>query len=618
MIRSAPALLFLVAVCGRGLAAEPDARPNVILVLTDDQGYGDLSCHGNPVLKTPHTDRLHGESVRLTNYHVDPTCSPTRAALYTGRYSARTGVWHTIQGRSLLNPNEVTLAERLRDAGYRTGIIGKWHLGDNAPLRAGDQGYDFAFTHGGGGVGQAPDIWGNDYFGDTYTRFSRSPEKHDGSEDPDGSEERVTVDGYCTDEWFDAADRFVDRNRPEETGRPFFLTLATNAPHGPYRVPEKWSRPYRDAGVTGDRANFYGMIANIDARLGVLRERLETLGLAENTIFIFTTDNGTAAGHRDGGFNAGMRGAKGSNYDGGHRVPFFLHWPAGGFDEGRDVDRLTAHIDVLPTLLNLCGVGGSEDGGKAGPPIDGQNLTPLLRGEEREWPDRVLAVHSQRIKVPVKWRMSAVMTDRWRLVGRDELFDLDADPGQSENVAAEHPEIVARLRNAYEAWWESLEPAFDEAMSKDLVRIAIGPGETELCAHDWHQPENRPVPWSQSAVLRDPVTTGWWAIEVTEPGTYQITLRDRPAAANEDSDWAGTADVSIMTDPGASAMRQYAASRTARFTTPPQFELGLQPGSYRLTATTTEGGKTRGAYYVTVKRVAAVAQPPARTLDITF
>ena len=355
------ATLALLA-CGFAGDEPPNARLNVVLVLTDDQGYGDLSCHGNPVLRTPHLDRLHAESVRLTDFHVDPTCSPTRAALYTGRYSTRTGVWHTIQGRSLMRPDEHTLAERLRDSGYRTGLIGKWHLGDDTPLRARDQGYDFTFTHGGGGVGQTPDHWGNDYFGDTYTRFRR-PLQNDDSSSPSGEEELVTVDGYCTDEWFAAADRFVTRNHPATTGRPFFLTVSTNAPHAPFRVPEAYAEPYREAGVESPRAEFYGMIACIDARLGEFRERLDDLGLAENTVFLFATDNGTAAGHRNGGFNAGMRGAKGSAYEGGHRVPCFVHWPAGGIGGGRDVSGLTAHVDVLPTLLDLCDVPVETDGG---------------------------------------------------------------------------------------------------------------------------------------------------------------------------------------------------------------------------------------------------------------
>ena len=193
------------------------APPNVVLVVTDDQGYGDLGCHGNPILRTPNLDALYRRSVRLTDFHVGPTCAPTRASLMTGRYCNRTGVWHTIMGRSLLRRDEVTMADVFAAGGYRTGIFGKWHLGDNYPYRPQDRGFHEVLIHGGGGVGQTPDAWGNDYFDDTYLH-NGTPEK---------------FSGYCTDVWFDGAMRFIEDNRD----RPFFAYLATNAPHSPYRVP---------------------------------------------------------------------------------------------------------------------------------------------------------------------------------------------------------------------------------------------------------------------------------------------------------------------------------------------------------------------------------------------
>jgi len=234
------ALFFLVlSACN-----QQQDRPNVILVMTDDQGYGDIGAHGHPFLKTPNLDKLHAESVRLTDFHVDPTCSPTRAALMTGRYSTRTGVWHTIMGRSLMNPDEVTMAEVFRDNGYETGMIGKWHLGDNYPLRPQDQGFEEAFYHLGGGVGQGPDYFGNDYFDDVYVR--------------NGVEEQT--EGYVTDVWFDDALDFISRKKD----KPFFLYLSTNAPHGPFLVAEKYSQPYIYAGAGEGSSRFFGMIANID------------------------------------------------------------------------------------------------------------------------------------------------------------------------------------------------------------------------------------------------------------------------------------------------------------------------------------------------------------------
>ncbi|MHC5056243.1 MAG: sulfatase-like hydrolase/transferase, partial [Planctomycetota bacterium] len=250
-------------------------KPNVILVMTDDQGYGDLSCHGHPTLKTPHLDGLHAESTRFTDFHVSPTCSPTRAALMTGRYNNRAGVWHTIMGRSILLRDEVTAADVFAANGYRTGFFGKWHLGDNYPFRPEDRGFQTVWRHGGGGVGQTPDYWGNDYLGDTYW-IDGKPTK---------------FEGYCTDVWFDGLLKFVEANRE----RPFFAYVPTNAPHGPFISPPEYPNQ-----------GFYGMIRNIDDNMGRLMKRLDELGLAQDTILIFMTDNGTAAGN----FPAGMRGRK--------------------------------------------------------------------------------------------------------------------------------------------------------------------------------------------------------------------------------------------------------------------------------------------------------------------
>ena len=289
---------------------EAMARPNVVLIVTDDQGYGDLSCHGNPVLKTPEIDKLYAESVRLTDFHVAPTCSPSRATLMTGRHKLRTGVWHTIQGRNMLRPDETTMANVFQNAGYKTGFFGKWHLGDNYPLRPEDRGFGHVVCHRGGGVGQTPDFWNNAYFEDTYFVNSK-PKK---------------FEGYCTDIWFDEAQSFIDENKQE----PFFAYIATNAPHGPFHSPLDSIEPYKDLEI--QLANFFGMIANADENVGKMRSFLADKGLSENTIFVFMTDNGTVRGSKV--FNAGMKGGKGSAYEGGHRVPCFIHWPAGNLQQG--------------------------------------------------------------------------------------------------------------------------------------------------------------------------------------------------------------------------------------------------------------------------------------------
>lgn len=481
-------------------------HPNVVLIITDDQGYGDLSAHGNPILQTPEMDRLHAESVRLTDYHVSPTCAPTRGAMMSGHYTNRAGPWHTIKGRSFLRVGEATLGEVFGAAGYGTGLFGKWHLGDNYPYRPEDRGFTETVVHAGGGVGQTPDLWDNAYFDDIY-RHNGEPKK---------------FAGYCTDVYFQEARRFMAEE--QAAGRPFFAMISTNAPHSPFHVVERYSQPYLDAGLSEREAIFFGMIANIDENLGSLRDWLASEGLAENTIFIFTTDNGTASGGNV--FNSGMKGTKNSEYDGGHRVPFFLHWPAGDMVGGRDVDRLTAHIDLLPTMIELCDLTAPTDY-----QFDGRSLAPLLRGEDPNWVDRVIITDSQRVVDPIKWRKSATMTDRWRLVNGTELYDITGDPGQERDVAAEYPAVVDSLRAAYDAWWADISPSFaiDE-------RIVIGhPAEnpTQLTAHDWLNDDDGPTPWHQSHIRDALPSNGWWAVRVAESGCYRVSLRRWPSDVSQ-------------------------------------------------------------------------------------
>jgi len=542
-------------------AAGAPRRPNVVLVMTDDQGYGDLACHGNPHIKTPNLDWLHAHSTRLTNFHVDPTCSPTRSALVTGRYSTRTGVWHTIMGRSLLRADEATVADAFAAGGYRTAVFGKWHLGDNYPFRVQDRGFQESIVCGGGGVGQTPDFWGNDYFDDTYW--------HNGVPKP--------YKGYCTDVFFDGAIRFIEANKD----RPFFVYIPTNAPHGPYNVAEKYSKPYADADVPANRARFYGMITNIDENVGRLQGRLKELGLEENTILIFMTDNGTSAGHR-----AGMRGQKGSEYEGGHRVPFFIRWPA-GLQERGDVGQLTAHIDILPTLTDLCGLPSPK-----GVAFDGKSIAPLLKGRG-DWPERTLFVHSQRIEHPQKWRKSSVMTERWRLVNGKELYDIKADPAQKTNVAADHPDVVARLRKAYEAWWDDHSGRFGE-----YCRIVLGSDKenpSRLTGHDWH---TNNVPWAQGHIRSHKMfANGPWAVEVSRGGRYEFTLHRAhpeakfPLAADEAKLKIGDVEVVQPADSNATSVTLTA---------------DLKPGKAMLQTWLTDKttGKSRGAYVVMVKRLA--------------
>ena len=482
--------------------ANSQEKPNVVFILTDDQGYGDLGCHGNTLISTPNLDSLYTQSVRFTNFHVGTTSAPSRSGLMTGKYCNKVGVWHTVNGRSLLSSEEITLAESLKKAGYQTAIFGKWHLGDNYPFRPQDRGFDEVLVHGGGGVGQQPDYWNNDYFDDTYYHNGK-PKK---------------FNGYCTDIWFSEAIKFIKENKKH----PFFCYVATNAPHSPYNVDKKYINFYRN-NTKIPNPDFYGMITNIDENIGKLRQELEKLGISENTLLIYMTDNGTSVGVKFGengevtsGYNAGMRGIKGSPYDGGHRVPFFLHWPKAGLTDGRDISNIASYVDFMPTILDLCGVRPSP-----GLQFDGVSLKPLITGSSNDWPERIIFTDTQREDFLVKWKQFSAMTDRWRLVGKDELYDMSTDQGQKNNVAGANPEIVSKLIAAYENWWS------DVARNADKYNyIKIGtPFENpvRLNSHDIHIKKGNIV-WNQNAVRLAQVGSGYWAVEIAESGKYEIEL----------------------------------------------------------------------------------------------
>ncbi|WP_442506759.1 arylsulfatase [Novipirellula sp. SH528] len=526
MKRIATVVILVLAIASSALAE--NTKPNVIIVMTDDQGYGDLGCHGNPILKTPNIDALFSDSIRFTDFHVSPFCTPTRAALMTGNHPGYTGAYRTSSGRTMMHRDEKTVANLFAENGYATGMVGKWHLGDNAPHRPQDRGFQDVVWHRCGGVGQASDHWGNDYFDDIYERNGKFEQ----------------FEGYCTDVWFREGIRFVQENKD----KPFFLYLALNAPHGPYLVPPEWAKPYAGNKEVAN-ANFYGMIANIDYNMGLLRAQLSDLGLAENTILIFMTDNGTAAGGKFKGldseplvgYNAGMRGKKSSVYDGGHRVPFFVHWPAGGLSGGKDIETIGAIIDVLPTLADLCGISVSDDYQP-----DGVSLKPLLNrsgksgsepaGSNPAWPrdHHIVQYHggAGAKTLPSKpWEYTVVMTEQWRLVnsGEQTLYDIEADPAQRNNVADEHPEVVASLRERYKPFWDKVSPRLT------AVRIDVGnPAEnpTVLCSQDWYMPKGNP-PWNFQSIKRLPKVTGPWMLEVKQAGRYRITLRQYPKEADK-------------------------------------------------------------------------------------
>ncbi len=464
MIRCGFAFAFIAAVGAVDSAADSLAgkQPNIVFILTDDQGYGDLSCHGNPVLKTPNIDRLHAEGVRFTDFHVSPTCSPTRAALLTGRHEFKNGVTHTILERERLAPNAVTLAQVLKSAGYTTGIFGKWHLGDEPDRWPSRRGFDEMFIHGAGGIGQTHEGSCGDAPGNTY--FDPAI-LHNGK--------FVKTKGYCTDVFFGQALSWIEKLKRKQ---PFFCYIATNAPHAPLEVRPEDEARYKDNVKEADVAKYYGMIANIDDNVGLLLARLKEWELERNTLIIFMNDNGGTAGVNI--YNAGMRGSKGSPWLGGTRASSLWRWP--GMLKPGDCDRLAAHIDFFPTLAELAGAGRSE---ATTAQIEGRSLVPLLQNPKATWEDRILVTHVGRwpkgaIIDEYKYTKCSVRTACWHLVsgGNGErqwqLFDIETDRGEKIDVAAQYPEVVNKLDAAYDTWWASLPPYL---VNEDAIGPEVNP-----------------------------------------------------------------------------------------------------------------------------------------------
>jgi len=448
---------------GGGLAVR---RPNIIMVITDDQGYGDASCNGNPVLRTPNIDRLHDEGVRFTDFRVSPTCAPTRAAILTGRHEFKSGVTHTIHERERLSLKPTTIAQVLKRAGYATGIFGKWHLGDEPDHWPDKRGYDEVYIHGAGGIGQTyvgtcGDAPGNKYLDPAVLH--------------NGVFEKSS--GYCTDVFFAQAIKWIDQTRGKA---PFFAHVATNAPHDPLVCPPGYEDRYAGK-VDAKTATFFSMIANIDDNLGRLLAKLAEWGIERDTLVVFMNDNGGTQGVKV--FNAGMAGQKVTPHNGGTRAMSLWRWP--GTLKPAACDALAAHVDLFPTFAELAGAKLPE----GAPPLDGFSLLPLLADPRAAWhDDRVIVAHVGRWAVgapPAKYGPCSV---RWRqyLMVRDKarwaLYDVKADPGQKADLSAQQPEVVARLDKAYDAWWADVLPLLEnEDAHKTAAKV------NPFKAHYWRQ-----------------------------------------------------------------------------------------------------------------------------------
>ncbi|MEM6471058.1 MAG: sulfatase-like hydrolase/transferase [Planctomycetota bacterium] len=485
--------VICVFVCHNAQCAEPAGQPNVILVMTDDQGYGDVRSHDNPLIDTPNLDQLAKDGVRFKNFFVSPLCAPTRASLLTGRYHIRTGTVNVSNRLEIMRHEETTIAELFKANGYNTALFGKWHNGEHFPHNPNGQGFDEF-------VGFCAGHFGN-YFDPVLEHNAGT----------------IETDGFITDVLTDKAMEWIEANRNEK----FFCYIPYNAPHTPYQVPDAHYEKYSARGLDVKTATLYGMVENIDDNIGRLLTKLEDLGLQENTIVLFLTDNGPNTPDR---YNGGMKGHKGHVDEGGVRVPLFARW-SGHIKPDRVVDGLAAHIDLLPTLADLCDIEIPES-----LQLDGRSLKASLLDGQSAPSDRMIFTHrywAKNLQLPNGAARS--LRYRYVLTAKEEsLFDLVEDPGQKKDISKQFPEQFQRHRAAYRNWFsdvskdwelESLIPcgyqqfpithlhAVQSKLSGSLKFHGRG------FHHDWI------VNWV------DPDDKIAWDINVMEAGEYRVAVK---------------------------------------------------------------------------------------------
>lgn len=491
-------LPLLFALAGASCSAPAPSRPNVIVILTDDQGYGDLSAHGNPVLKTPNLDKLHDQSIRLTDFHVAPVCTPTRGELMTGLYALRNKAGMVPAGRNLMRRDIPTMPEIFRSNGYATGLFGKWHLGDTYPHRPIDRGFQRAVWHKGWGLASEVE-YDNDYY---YTRYL------------DQLETKFS-DRFCANLWFDQAMKWMDEQAGK--GQPFFTYLALNTPHSPFDALPEDLALYKDKVDDPRTANFFALIHNIDQNYARLESWLTEKKIRDNTLIVFMNDNGTSKGELV--FNAGMRGKKGHAYEGGHRAICFIRWPDGGFGKPRPVNYASHITDILPTFIDLL-----EFDTPAGTQFDGASLKDVLTKPEQTPKDRKIIVKEGRRIRPEQYDRNCVIWNNWRLIGEAELYDISNDPGQKNNIAALRPEIVKTLKAHYDDYWSSIEDSID--IVEPLVVGSAAAEFTDLTSNSWIEIDcdNR----GRVANVCEPLNGGVWQIEAERAAAYKVQLSRWP------------------------------------------------------------------------------------------
>jgi arylsulfatase/arylsulfatase A len=514
--------IVLLALCLPHTFVASDERPNVIVVITDDQGLGDFGFMGNDLIETPHFDAMAGRSARLTRFYVNPVCAPTRASLMTGRYNYRTRAHDTFTGRAMMEPEEVTIAEILKKAGYSTGQFGKWHLGDHYPMRPSDQGFDESLRHFGGGIGQPSDP-------EEAERQYTNPILYK-------NDKKTQMEGYCTDLYFDAALDFIKTKSKKR--KPFFAYIATNAPHGPFHdVPKDWYDHYKkrdlspilqesvsnrsDARRLDTTARIFAMISNVDDNMGRLFTTLHDLKLEENTIVVFMNDNGPN-GPR---YVQGLRGQKGQVFEGGIRSPFWVQWK-GMLEPGDASNRMAAHIDVLPTVLELCNVDAPEH-----VPLDGRSVVPLLERDERGWRDRTLFFQWNRADIPEPRRKFAAVSERWKIVQPKDstlpgvkgiaLYDLQNDPYETTDVANQNPDPFNGLLASYDRWFRDVSATRPDNYAPP--RIPIGTRQQKeviLSRQDWRNAKGYQG-WGKNSL-------GYWMVTIVKTSRYSVRVSFEP------------------------------------------------------------------------------------------
>jgi len=497
--------------------SQDSQKPNVILIITDDQGYGDLGFTGNPHVKTPTIDALASKSIRFNNFYVSPVCAPTRSSLMTGRYSLRTGVRDTYNGGATMATNEVTIAEVLQNANYKTGMFGKWHLGDNYPHRPMDQGFDESVMHLSGGMGQV---------GDFTTYFKRERSYFDPVLWRNGQQKEYK--GYCSDIFTNEAINFIETNK--ET--PFFCYLSFNAPHTPLQVPDSYYEMYKDIDPSKgfeqdgrpfpemteknkeDARKVYAMVSNIDDNIKKLLEKLEDLRIRENTVVIFMTDNGPQQPR----YVAGMKGRKGSVYRGGVRVPFYLNYEKMNIQK-QDINTTTAHIDVFPTIAEICQV----DLPKNGSHIDGESMVSIFHDDSAAFEERSLFFYWTR-RFPELYQNMAIQRGDYKLVGmtdynapihKFQLYDLSNDPYEQHNIISKQLNVADRLRVELDKKYEEL------IRSKNLIdppRIEVGSAHENPVFLNRNDAGGERGIWAQEEIY------GKWGVHIHE-GVYNIQFK---------------------------------------------------------------------------------------------